>query len=164
MTTPGESRTSLVVGLGDPARGDDGIGLAVARGVAARALPGVSVRVLRDPTALIDLWSTHGLVVVVDAVRSGAPPGTVHRLVVGPGRTPLPGSSWAASGRGTHAFGLAAVVELARALQRLPEQMVVIGVEAASFGHGDGLSEPVCAAVPVAVEQVVEEVRGRVCG
>ncbi|CAI9404167.1 hydrogenase maturation protease [Nocardioides sp. T2.26MG-1] len=148
--------TALVVGLGDPARGDDGVGFAIARAVAARALPGVSVLVRRDPATLLDLWCGHAPVVVVDAVRSGAAPGTTHRLVVGPGQPPLPAGSWASSGRGTHAFGLAAVVELARALHRLPEQLVVIGVEAASFGHGDPLSDPVRQAVPAVADLVVE--------
>ncbi|WP_296605136.1 hydrogenase maturation protease [Nocardioides sp.] len=162
MTTRAMTGSCLVVGIGDPARGDDGVGLAVARAVADRALPGVYVCVHRDPTALMDLWAGRDLVVVVDAVRSGAVPGTVHRLAVGVGETPLPFPAWAASGRGTHAFGLAAVVELARALGRLPEHLVVVGVEAASFGCGYPLSTEVLAAVPVAAEQVVEEVRAHV--
>lgn len=155
----------LVVGLGDPDRGDDGAGVAVARQVAAQALPGVVVVDHHDPTALIDLWVGHEPVVVVDAVRSGAAPGTVHRLVVGAGVPALPASAWAASGRGgTHALGLAAVVALARALHRLPERLVVIGVEAASFAHGEPLSPAVAAAVPAAVDRVLEEVRSHVPG
>jgi hydrogenase maturation protease len=161
---------ALVVGLGDPARGDDGVGFAVARMVAARALPGVSVCVLRDPVALLDLWCGHARVVVVDAVRSGAAPGTTHCIDASPGQPPLPAASWASTGRGTHAFGVAAVVELARALHRLPEELVVIGVEAASFGHGAPLSGPVQQAVPavvdlveeLVVEQLSEEVRSDV--
>ena len=164
MTAPVVTGTALVVGLGDPARGDDGVGVAVAGLLATRSLPGVSVPVPRDPTALIDLWAGHDPVVVVDAVRSGAAPGTVHRLVLGAGARPLPASSWVASGRGTHAFGLAAVVELARALQRLPERLVIVGVEAASFGHGQPLSEPVLDALPGVVDRVVEEVTSRVSG
>lgn len=156
--------TALVIGLGDPARGDDGVGMLVARLVSARALPGVSVGVHRDPTALIDLWAGHEPVIVVDAVRSGAAPGTIHRLVVGAGEPSLPAPSWAASGRSTHAFGLAAVIELARALHRLPDQLVVIGVEAASFGEGHALSAPVAAVLPAVADRVVEEVRSRVPG
>ena len=164
MTARVTAGAPLVVGLGDPARGDDGVGVVVARQVAARALPGVSVRVLRDPTALIEVWDGYDPVVVVDAVRSGAAPGTVHRLVVGAEDAPRRASSWVASGRGTHAFGLAAVAELARALQRLPEHLVIVGVEAACFGQGHPLSDPVVDAVPVVVDRVVEEVCGRVPG
>lgn len=157
--------TALVVGLGHPDRGDDGAGVVVARRVATLALPGVTVVDHQDPTALIDLWAGYAPVVVVDAVRSGAPSGTVHRLVVGIGEPALPAASWAASGRGgTHAFGLATAVALARALHRLPERLVVIGIEAASYGHGAPLSAAVASAVPRAVERVLEEVSSRVPG
>ena len=68
----------------------------------------------------------------------------------------MPASAWAAVGRGgSHAFGLGAVVELARALHRLPPRLVVIGVEAASFEYGAPLSAPVAAAVHVAAARVL---------
>ncbi|HEY0952828.1 hydrogenase maturation protease [Nocardioides sp.] len=157
--------TALVVGLGHADRGDDGVGVVVARRVAELDLPDVVVVDHHDPTALIDLWAGHAPVVVVDAVRSGAPPGRVHRLVVGTNEPALPAASWEASGRGsTHGFGLAAAVALARALHRLPERLVVIGVEAASYRHGEPLSAAVAEAVPEAVELVREEVRNGVPG
>ncbi len=157
--------TALVVGLGHPDRGDDGVGVLVARRVEELALPGVTVVDHHDPTALIDLWAGYAPVVVVDAVRSGAPAGTVHRLVAGTGEPALPAAAWAASRRGgTHAFGLAAAVALARALHRLPERLVVIGVEAASYGHGAPLSAAVASAVPLAVDRVLEEVSSSVPG
>ena len=73
------------------------------------------------------------------------------------GRTsgPLSPEAWAATGRGgTHALGLAAVVELARALGRLPERVVVVGVEAERFDHGVPLSPAVAAAVTPAADAV----------
>ena len=152
--------STLVVGLGDADRGDDGVGVVVAHRLAARGADGIEVAVHHDPASLLDLWAGRDRVVVVDAVRSGAPAGTVHRLLLGAGREPLPASAWAATGRGgTHALGLATAVELARALHRLPTHLVVLGVEAASFGHGEPLSAPVAAAVPAVVEQVLREVR-----
>ncbi|MGB8649776.1 MAG: peptidase M52, partial [Mycobacteriales bacterium] len=63
--------------------------------------------------------------------------------------------AWAATGRaGTHALGLAAAVELARVLDRLPRRLVVVGVEAADFAHGAPLSAPVAAAVDHAAAAV----------
>jgi hydrogenase maturation protease len=160
----------LVIGLGTADRGDDAVGGAVARAVARRVeaagLPDVLVVEHEDPTALLDLWVGRDPVVVVDAVCSGGPPGTVHRLETGEGGPRLPERAWAATGRGgTHAFGLAAAVELARALRRLPARLVVVGVEAAGFDYGAPLSVPVAAAVPAAAEQVLsvlEEVSDRV--
>jgi hydrogenase maturation protease len=148
--------TALVVGLGSLDRGDDALGPEVARAVAERGLPGVRVLEHEDPTGLLDLWSGHDSVVVVDAVRSGGPAGTIHQLETGAGAPRMPERAWSGTGRGgTHAFGLAAAVELARALHRLPPRLVVIGVEAASFEYGARLTAPVAAAVPVAAARVL---------
>ncbi|MDP3893351.1 hydrogenase maturation protease [Nocardioides sp.] len=150
-------RSPLVIGLGNPDRGDDAVGAAVARAVAAQR-PTVEVVEHEDPTAVLDLWAGHSPVVVVDAVRSGAAAGTVHRLATGRGGPPISTQAWAHVGQGgTHGIGLAEIVELARALGRLPERLVVIGVEAERFDHGAPLSAAVAAAVPVAVEQIGRE-------
>ncbi len=146
----------LVVGLGSPDRGDDAVGPTVARRVAALGLPGVRVLAHEDPTDLVESMTGAGVVVVVDAVRSpGSVPGTLILLETGDGLAPLPEDAWARTGRGgTHAFGLAAAVELARALRRLPPRVVLVGVVAAGFEHGDPLSTDVAAAVDEAVDAV----------
>lgn len=167
---PGGPPTVLVVGLGSLDRGDDTVGPTVARRLATLGLP---VRVVEheDPTALIDLWQDADLAVVVDAVRTGAvpPPGAPDvgadpaRLLVlecGAEAGPLPESAWARTGRGgTHAFGLAAAVELSRALGRLPRRVVLVGIPALEFDYGTRLSPPVAAAVEPAVAEVARLVR-----
>ncbi len=141
----------LVIGLGSPDRGDDAVGLLVARRVALLGLPGVAVVEHEDPTGLIDLWGGSDLTVVVDAVRSGAPAGTLMIMEAGADADPLTEHAWDRTGRGgTHAFGLAAAVELARALHRLPARLVLVGVEVAAVEHGAALSAPVQSALDVA--------------
>jgi hydrogenase maturation protease len=153
------AQAALVVGLGSPDRGDDAVGGEVARAVAALALPQVEVVEHEDPTDLIELWSGRDPVVVIDAVCSDAAPGTLHILETGDGRDPLAPSAWARTGRGgTHAFGLAAAIDLARVLRRLPRRLVLVGVEAEGFEHGAPLSPAVAAGVPSAVRAVVERV------
>lgn len=129
----------VVLGIGNPERRDDGAGAAAAEAIEAAALPGV--RVLRgpgDPAWLLDAWSGARAAYVVDAVEGGEAPGRVIRWDAGAGALP------AAFGRGsTHALGLAEAVELARALGRLPERLVVYGVVGAAFGHGRGMSAAV---------------------
>ncbi|HSO65551.1 MAG TPA: hydrogenase maturation protease [Ornithinibacter sp.] len=150
---------TLVVGLGSPDRGDDAVGGHVARAVAALADPRVVVLEHEDPTDLIELWTGRDRVVVVDATCSGGPPGTLRVLETGADRAPLPEAAWARTGRGgTHAFGLAAAVELARVLRRLPARVSVVGVEAASFEPGAPLSPAVASAVPDAVAAVIGSV------
>lgn len=144
---------ALLVGLGSPDRGDDAVGPIVARLVAASRLPGILVVEREDPTCLIDLWGGRDLAVVVDAVCSNGVPGTLMIMESGVGSAPLPQDAWARTGRGgTHAFGLAAAVELSRALNRLPRRLVLIGIEAGGLDHGAPLSMPVGAAVPRAAE------------
>jgi hydrogenase maturation protease len=148
-----------VVGLGSPDRGDDAVGPVVARRVAALQLPAVQVVEREDPTSLIDLWSGRDLAVVVDAVCSNGLPGTLMVVQAGLACAPLPDDAWNRTGRGgTHAFGLAAAVELSRVLDRLPLRLVLVGIEAGQLGHGEPLSAPVRAAVDRAVEAVLGEV------
>jgi hydrogenase maturation protease len=147
------------VGLGSPDRGDDAIGAEVAVAVAALDLPHVAVLVHQVPTDLIELWSGHDPVVVVDAVRSGAAAGTLVILETGAGLDPLPRSAWQGTGRGgTHAFGVAEAVELGRALRRLPSRLTIVGIEARAFEHGGALSPEVAAALPGALAAVVDAV------
>ena len=147
----------LVIGLGSPDRGDDAVGGLVAREVSTR-LPALTVVEHEDPTSLLDVWAGHCPVVVVDAVRSGAPCGTVHQLETGSTAAPWVPPSWARSGS-THAFGLVEVVELARVLGRLPDRLVVVGVEAGQLDHGAPLSPSVAAAVSTAADRVAEALR-----
>jgi hydrogenase maturation protease len=166
VTTPRAlaAPTTLVVGLGAADRGDDAVGGYVTRAVAALADPRLVVTEHADPTDLIEVWGGYDAVVVVDATCSGATAGAVHVLVTGAGLDPLPEAAWARTGRGgTHAFGLAAAVELARVLGRLPQRLTVVGVEAGSFEPGAPLTPAVAAAVPDAVAAVLHaatQVRG----
>ena len=52
------------------------------------------------------------------------------------------------------------MVELGRALGRLPDRLVVVGVEAEGFDHGAPLTPQVAAAVPIAAARVCREVSG----
>jgi hydrogenase maturation protease len=141
---------TTVVGVGNEWRGDDAAGIEVARRLRA-ALPDVRVlEVGGDPAALLDAWEGGGEVVVVDAIRSGATPGTIHRLDA----SALPPGLRSAS---THALGLADAVELARALDRLPARLDLYGIEAGGLEPGAGLSPPVA----LAVEALCGELRER---
>lgn len=105
-----------------------------------------------EPTRLLDLWEGLDTVVVVDAVRSGAAPGTIHRVDAGTG--PLPRELGLAS---THAMGIADALELGRALGRAPRRIVVVGVEGASFAMGEELSPAVAEALDTLVAAALAE-------
>jgi len=144
----------LVVGVGRRDRGDDAVGPMVA-GRAIELVPaGVTVVERQEPADLIDTWAGAGLVVVTDAVRSGQRPGTVH--VLHACRGPLPVHTGAG---GTHGLGLAEVIELGRALDRLPPELVIVGVEAEQFGLGEPMSAQVRTGIELAAQAVAEVIR-----
>jgi hydrogenase maturation protease len=143
-----------VVGIGNAWRNDDRAGLAVARLLEGTLPEGVELLEREgEPTSLIDSWEGAEAVWLVDAVSSGAEPGTVHRHDAS--ERELPAALFRTS---THHFGLAEAVELARALGRLPEKTVVYGIEGKSFDTGETISPEVEAAAENVAEAVREEV------
>jgi len=154
-------RGTLVIGVGNPDAGDDAAGPFVAEAVRAVAPPGVTVLVREDPTDLTLLWRDCDRVVVVDAVRSGDPAGSVRTMVVSEGAAAV--ESWPSAGsRGTHDFGLASAAELSHALGTLPERLVLVGVEGRDFTPGHPMTPTVRAAVPTAVDAVLAACRQEV--
>ena len=143
----------LVIGVGSPDRGDDGVGPVVAAEVARRSLPGVTVLAELTPLDLLDAWAGARTVVLVDAVRTGDPPGTVTTLDATVTRLPV-----GVGASSTHGLGLADVIEMSRSLGRVPERLVVVGVELADCSPGAVLSPRVRAAVGSAVETVLQAI------
>jgi hydrogenase maturation protease len=131
-----------VIGLGNRMRGDDGAGLEAARIVAGRAPDVRTVEHEREPTDLLTIWEGAATAVVIDAVL-GDEPGRVHREEVGPDAL-RERPSMSAS---THAVSLSEVIELGRSLDRLPDRLVVLGIEGDRFEVGAVLSGPVREAV-----------------
>jgi hydrogenase maturation protease len=151
----------LVVGLGNPDRGDDGFGAKVVEALSGRLPPDVEVRTCRgDVLDLIDEWSGFDALVCVDAAAPMNWPGCVHRIDLSEEALPRE-LSFASS----HAMGLAEAIELARTLGQAPRDIVVFAIEGVQFVAGGGLTPEVAAAVaPVAERVVAESVRLRSAG
>jgi len=142
-----------VIGVGNEFRRDDGVGLRVVDEIRRRDPTVAVVELDGEPTRILDAWEGADAVVVVDALRSGAAPGTIRTLRVEDGvRLPR------GTGHSSHRAGVAEAVELARALRRLPH-VVLCAVEGADFGPGPTLSPSVASAVDEAAEHVLAEVR-----
>jgi len=150
---PGPRTLPLVIGLGNEHRRDDRSGLDVARALRPRLVGTARVEECSsEGIALLELWRDADRVVVVDAVQSGAPPGTVHRLEPDDGF--LPGFR---TGTSTHGLSLAEAVGLAKGLGCLPRHLVVYGIEAEDLDVGVGLSPAVARGVEEATERVAAE-------
>ena len=149
---------TLVIGIGNPDRGDDAAGLAVARRVRAAATRRdvIVAELIGDQLALLDIWDGVKDVYVIDAVCSGGAPGSVYTFNAA--------QSLEARFRhcGTHTFSLADVIELARALDRLPARLAGYGIEGAAFELGTGLSPEVEAAVEAVTSRLLAELKAGV--
>jgi hydrogenase maturation protease len=139
------TRPAIVIGIGNPDRGDDAVGIQVARQVAVERHNVLTLE-FDDPSEALDAWEPEDTVIVTDAISSGGAPGDIHVVDVVEQRLPA---------GGTHALGLAAAVELARSLDLLPRRLVVVGVEAGRFSQGAPMSDAVLDAVPAAVDAVL---------
>lgn len=143
---------TLVIGVGNAYRSDDGVGPSIAREVRRKALRGVDVREESgEGAALMEAWRDAERVILVDAVSSGGAPGTIYRFEI-PEET-MPARFFNYS---THAFSVAEAVELGRALDLLPAHLTVFGIEGEHFASGEGLSDGVRRAAEEVVRQILE--------
>ena len=158
-------RRAIVVGCGNPLRGDDGVGIAAVRLLRERLRQ--QDESARQPDwrlelveadgpglALLDLLVGAAVALIVDAIATGAPPGTIHRL---------DGAALAAANGqqrlSSHHAGLATALALGRALfpEQWPSIVAIWGIEPASVRLGDPLSPPVAAALAKLVAHLHEE-------
>ena len=144
----------LVVGYGNPLRGDDGIGWHAAELLATDPrLDGARVLAHHQlaPELAEDI-SRASLVVLVDASADGDP-GTVRVHTVEP--TPAGQTTW------SHHLDPQTLAGLAEALYGLVPPIVLVSVAAGSFAEGDGLSGALERALPEVVEVVAGVVTGQ---
>ncbi len=144
----------LVLGVGNANRGDDAAGLMAVRRLKESGCDASMVlEHSGEGAALLEAWKNAHAVILIDAVFSGAHPGTIHRLDAS--LQPLPAQIFRHS---THAFGVAEAIEVGRALHQLPGHVVVYGIEGRKFEPGAGLSHEVESAVRAVVQQVRREI------
>lgn len=126
----------LIIGIGNAYRGDDAVGLHVAQCLKKQAHDHVHViEESGEGASLMECWKDANSVILIDAVSSGAKPGTIHRLDAH--TQPIQTNFFHYS---THAFGVAEAIELSRALNQMPRRLIVYGIEGKCFEAGVELS------------------------
>jgi hydrogenase maturation protease len=156
--TPRRAGTrSVVIGIGNEFRRDDGAGPAVVDRLRGQVPAEVELLITDgEPTRMIEAWAGAGVAVIVDAVRAEpAVPGRLHRLVLD---RPGHGGARPVS---SHGFGVDEAIGLALALDRMPGRLIVHAVEAADLGQGTGLSPAVAAAVDALAAAVLHDLAGQ---
>jgi hydrogenase maturation protein HypF len=152
--TPGDFRIA-VIGIGNPYRGDDAVGVAFSRRIRPKVPKGVAVLEHDgDPASLMDAWRGADAVFLVDAVHSEREDDRVFRFAAHEG--PVPAEFFRLS---THAMGVVEAIELARALGELPPRVMVYGIRGDRFDHTEDLSPEVDGACKTVVLSVLDEIR-----
>lgn len=146
---------TLLIGVGNPFRNDDGAGIAVTRRLKEKKLSGVEILELSgEGTTLMESWRGRSSIIVFDATLSGKPPGTIYRIEAH--QEKIPRSLLQCS---THSFGVAEAVEMSRSLGELPPSLLVYGIEGLNFESGENLSPSVEASVQLVADHILEELK-----
>ncbi|MGA3175860.1 MAG: hydrogenase maturation protease [Candidatus Acidiferrum sp.] len=145
----------LVLGLGNTLLSDDGVGPALLDYLSSSAQRWEGqVEFVDGGTqglALLGRLSGRRALIIVDAVKTGAPPGTIHRMTLGGLRNANPGRAGSA-----HEGNAGELLAAAQLLDELPNRLFVVGVEPEKIATGHGLSAPVKRALPEASKEVHE--------
>jgi hydrogenase maturation protease len=159
------SAGTLVVGLGNPILGDDGVGWRVAEALEARLdAAEVEVRCLSlGGLALMEHLAGYRRALVIDAVVAGAEPGSVNLLSAAELNSTEVADRASHHTASVHDMSLSAALELgARLGIDLPGEIAVVGIEAApDFEFSETLSPAVARAIPEATRIAEDWLRAR---
>ena len=128
--------------------GDDSLGLEIIKRLEARGGCPCPLRSLAHPLALMEILETAGAVLLVDAVSSHMPPGSLHWVPLSSSEIEIRTLASLSS----HGWGFAQTLELANALGRRIPRLVILGIEIGTVGVG----EPRSPAVEQTMEMVLE--------
>lgn len=142
---------TLCIGLGNEYRQDDGVGIWVIRQLQTHPSPYLRcVAHQGDGIQLLNLWENYPHVILIDAVSSGNPPGTLYRFDIH--QAPLPAQFFRFS---SHTMGVAEAIELAQTLGQLPTQCIIYGIEGQVFGNAVELSITVQKTANILYQQIL---------
>ena len=147
----------LVIGLGNPILGDDGVGWKVVQEVGTRLDPRSHVEVdclAVGGLSLMERMLGYSHVILVDSMQTGNDPeGTVRLLALNQLENPALGHSGSA-----HDASLMTALQTAAIMgAAIPKRVDIVAIEAnRCYDFADALSPQIAAAVPVAARKVLD--------
>ena len=159
----GDKSTSadlIIVGIGNPFRGDDGAGWAVIDGLQKKA-SGSSIKLVKqrgDIGDMLEIFEKYRRVYLVDACSSDELKGSWQRIDLHQEAIPLESSQTS-----THGFGISQAVALANNLGLLPEKLVLHLISGSSYSISNTLSPPVEKSVESVIEAILSDEEIKSC-
>ena len=148
-------RRIVILGIGNILLSDEGIGVHVANELAKHDLPS-EVSVVEGGTdgfRLLNVIIEADRLIIVDALKGGAEPGSIYRFDVGDVRACPSGFKTS-----VHQIGILEVIDLSGLIGKTPHT-TVIGIEPKSLEMNMELSPEVQQKVPKIIELVMEELK-----
>ncbi len=145
----------LIMGIGNILLRDEGVGVRVIEAMEKLDLPD-DVELIDAGTAgadLVDIVADRPKLIVVDAVKTDSPPGTVFRMTE---QDLMPSEVPAAS---LHELGLLDALHMTRHLGCSPAEVVIFGIQPETIKCGMELSDRIAAVVPKVIELVMAEAK-----
>ena len=147
---------ALVLGVGNILLADEGVGVRVVEAFQQRYVIPEGVDVLDGGTAgmdLLDALSSRSHIVIVDAVRTGAEPGTIVQL----SGTDVP--ALFSNRISPHQLGISDVLAILRLIDQEPRHIALIGIVPVDLDLGLALSGAIAAKVDEMADLVADELR-----
>jgi hydrogenase maturation protease len=146
---------TVILGIGNVLLSDEGIGVHVANELSTMELPsGVSVvEGGTDGFRLLNIITEVDRLIVVDAVKGGAEPGSIYRFNIDEVRNVPSGFRTS-----VHQIGILEVIDLSGLIGKTPKT-TVIGVEPKSLDMSLELSPEIKEKIPRIIELVFEELK-----
>lgn len=145
----------IVVGIGNPYRGDDGAGWAIIDGLKKKLSPAIElVKQRGDIAELIDIFAQYNTVYLVDAYQSHALMDSWKRIDIH--QEPIPDEQPQTS---THGFSIAQAISLAKNLDQLPKKLILYAIKGDNYTISDHLSPSVAKSIDEVMEAILKEIQ-----
>jgi len=144
----------IILGVGNLLLSDEGVGVHVANELMKMELP-PDISVVEGGTdgfRLLNVITGADLLIVIDAVKGGAEPGSIYRFDIDEVKNCPPGFKTS-----VHQIGILEVIDLSVLIGKKPHT-TVIGVEPKSLKMGMELSPEVKSKIPKIIDLIFEEV------
>ncbi|MBM3208246.1 MAG: hydrogenase maturation protease [Chlamydiae bacterium] len=148
----------IIIGIGNPFRGDDRAGWVAIERLAEQneKLPLNKTR--GDVGELVDKLGSHKKVIIIDACRSEDPAGTWKKIDAI--KDQMPSEAPVTS---THGATLSQVIEMAKNLDRMPEELTIFAISGKDYDLDESLTNDVDKAISAVIQEILKDKDVQAC-
>jgi hydrogenase maturation protease len=142
----------IIIGIGNPFRGDDRVGWAVIERLSQESerLPLDKTR--GDVGELVEILGSHKKVIIIDACRSQEPAGTWKKIDAIKEQLPLEPAVTS-----THGATLSQVIDMAKNLDKMPEELIIFAISGKDYSIDESLTDAVDQAISVVIKEILKD-------